>query len=105
MNDSSLAVKDKYEEEVGSWAVQVGLGVARCKVCLCTILFNKGRGALLKHSESEKHRRNRTAKPIGDSTELSEGRVKNEVGNFSFQNKSSVEKTCVVSFVCFKLQD
>ena len=88
LNDSSLAVKDKYGEEVGSWAVQVDLGLARCKVCLCTILFSKGRPALLKHSESEKHRRNRTAKPIGDSAEQSEGRVKNEVGNFSFQINS-----------------
>ena len=84
LNDSSLAVKDKYEEEVGSWAVQVARGVARCKVCLCTILFSKGRRSLLQHSESEKHRRNRAAKPVGDSTEHSKGSVKNEVGHFLF---------------------
>jgi len=81
LNDASLAVKDKYEEEVGSWAVQVARGVARCKVCLCTILFNKGRGSLVQHSETEKHRKNRTAKPIGDFTEEPEGSVKNEIND------------------------
>ena len=86
MNVSSLAVKDKYEEEVGSWAVQVARGVARCKVCLCTILFSKGRRSLLQHSESEKHRKNRTAKPIGDSTELLKEKAENEVGHSFFPN-------------------
>ena len=51
--------KDKFNVKIKEWAVQEGPGLYKCKVCPMakTNSFQKGKGDLFKHSESEKHRR------------------------------------------------
>ena len=55
--DKYLDGKDKNGVKIGSWAVQIGPGIAECRICLPQrrITFMKGLGDLTRHSETEFH--------------------------------------------------
>ena len=54
-----LLKKDKYGVKVGELAEQCSSGVAKCKLCLdCKIDLKKGLEKLVRHSETDKHRKN-----------------------------------------------
>ena len=55
--ESYLEVKDKFGQQVKSWAIQLQPGIAGCSLCpSVNISFKKGKGALIQHSETMKHR-------------------------------------------------
>ena len=66
--------KDKNGDRIGDWAHQVTPGHFQCKLCVPskTLSFKKGKGDLLKHAESEKHKACRTANKAKSQQTLGE---------------------------------
>ena len=55
-----LKEKDKNGVTISFWAIETGTaGWAKCKYCECPVTFKSGKAALIAHSESGKHVRNK----------------------------------------------
>ena len=60
---SYLKKKNKFNQEIGEWAENLGNSKAKCVVCEkagegSVVTFTKGDGPLIAHSETDKHQRN-----------------------------------------------
>ena len=82
--------KDKFNVKIKEWAVQEGPGLYKCKVCPMakTNSFQKGKGDLFKHSESEKHRRHFN---LNNNASTSQPSIKDLV--ISQKKDATLEKT------------
>lgn len=65
--------KDKHDERVGDWAVQVKPGMVRCQVCPSAVFsFSKGKEPLIRHSENQKHRDHLTSARKNDLVKIAD---------------------------------